>query len=144
MKINSVITIAVLAVLTLVSIYALPAKVGRIETGLESLKTKADSSEFLKFKSHNEQKIREADKKIAGFKAELSKKEEEVQDEFEPKIEAIEKKYDELRERLAMIKEEDSDWGVMVVKFNREVEEIGMKLAELTKMQKNDNIANKG
>ncbi len=144
MKMNTLITIAVLAVVTLVSIYALPAKVGRIETGLELLQSKADSSEFLKFKITNERKIREADKKIAAFKAELSKKEEEVQNEFEPKIAAIEKKYDDLRERLAMIKEEDSDWGMLVVKFNREVNELGMKLAELIKMQKNDNIANKG
>jgi len=95
-----------------------------------------DSIDFVKFKESSEIRLKENERKIRDFKAELLKEESGIRDKYNLKISVIEKRNDELEERLAGNKENGSDSDQFEHTFNKDLDDLRSELRELVDSKK--------
>ncbi len=117
------------------SVLLLTLIIGTICNAL-ALTCKQDSSDYLKFKNAYENKIKESDRKIAELKNKFTKEDRETKRKYDLKITGIENTNDELRERLAIYKENDSNWDQFKNKFRQDTDQLEKELDELSDWKK--------
>jgi hypothetical protein len=93
---------------------------------------KIDSAaDFQKFKLDAEAKIRENEKKIAQLKAKKVNESQEVKDDYDKKVAALERRNTELRERINQANPKTSGWTSFKRKFNQDMESLERSIRDI-------------
>jgi chromosome segregation ATPase len=90
----------------------------------------ADAEEWKQFKAESELKIKGNEIRIDELKLKKSKPGKVLDELYQNRIEAIENKNKELRERIYSYEKKQSDWEVFKREFNHDMDELGKALKD--------------
>ncbi len=111
------------------------AKVNAIEANQnvkEAVQAEAND-EWLKFKAAYEVKIAENDSIVAAYKAKMKKADGKLKTKYDKKIDALEKKNNELKAKLDDYKDSGkSAWEQFKSEFTHDMDELGTALKDFT------------
>ena len=106
------------------------------ENNLEA-KQAASAEEWKEFKTETELKINKNDERIAELKAKMNKPGKTFDKLYANRIETLEQKNKEMREKLFAYEKEQSDWASFKREFNHDMDELGTAINDLTVDNKN-------
>lgn len=90
-------------------------------------------SEFQKFKNESNQEILDNERRIAELKIEIKNENREAREKDEKKIDALEKKNHQLKEKLeAYTDDGKSDWREFKTEFKHDLDGIGNAFKDIT------------
>lgn len=90
-------------------------------------------SDFQKFKNESNQEIIDNERRIAELKIEIRNENRETREKDEKKIDALEKKNHELKEKLSAYTDDGkSDWRVFKTEFKHDLDGIGNAFKDIT------------
>jgi outer membrane murein-binding lipoprotein Lpp len=100
---------------------------------LSQAQNEAAATEFQKFKNESNSRIAVNENRIAELKAEMKTESTESRERDEKKIDALEKRNHELKQRLEAYNDDGkSDWQEFKKEFNHDMEGIGDAFKDIT------------
>jgi chromosome segregation ATPase len=90
-------------------------------------------SDFQKFKNESNEEINRNDKRIAELRIEMKNEKKEAREKDEKKIDALEKKNHELKEKLEAYHDDGkSDWREFKTEFKHDLDGLGKAFKDIT------------
>jgi hypothetical protein len=140
MMITTIATLASLAVAGQQDKKAAAARKDASKAKSELRQAKIDSAaDYLEFKKEAELKISENEKEIKALKAEKDRDTKEIRTKFDNEVGGLEEKNNALKSKIASADiTETSKWTSFKQDFNREMDDLGQSIKELTTRDKNE------
>ncbi len=97
----------------------------------DSIQKVATAEEYEAFKAEAQEKIKKNDERIGELRVKLTKPGKVLDEYYESRITALEKRNRELREKIDSYDRSRSDWGSFKREFNHDMDELGKAIEDL-------------